>query len=214
MTWVACRCVGIFHSHDQNATHYPPLIWPHTDSDAPLVQPEWLALLFFSLASSDSARIVSAPTVTSNPFIKAWATVTPDDEVRVAILHKDLNATGNASVALDLSLSLSDFPTAYVVRVTAPSPYASYGLDFAGLSWDGTVDGRPRGQPHVEQLEASQSGVYNLTVSPISLVLVSIPPAGRGGLEKLIRFEYHTESGKAARQHRHRAMEEVKGGER
>ena len=80
------------------------------------------ALLFFASATADSSRIVSTPTVSSNPFIKVWTTLAADGWVRVAVLHKDLNATQNASVSLDLSASLSSFPTAVVARLIAPSP--------------------------------------------------------------------------------------------
>ena len=179
-------------------------------SDVPLVQPEWYALMFFSIASSGNARLVSAPTTSTNPFIKVWATLSPEGDVRVSILHKGLNTTTNATVSIDLSASLSTFPTGAVGRVRAPTPYSSYGLTLLGLTWDGTVDGRPSGQPEVERVDPSSSGVYTVTVSPISLVVLDIARTGSGALEQFSRYHLDTVKGRhqRARTHPQRAVEE------
>ena len=170
----------IFHSHDLNTSHYPPLVWQQPlTSDVPTVQPEWYALLFFALASADHATIVRTDTTSSNHYIKVWTTVNADGVIKVAVLHKALNATGDASVRLDLSQSLQPpYPTAELYRLTAPTPYSTYGLDFAGFTFDGTVDGRPSGELVIEQRMADGSGVYNFTVSPISLSMLVINPSG------------------------------------
>ena len=205
----------IFHSHDLNTSHYPPLVWQQPlTSDVPTVQPEWYttpdtettiqrthihsllrshsvmicllfpsnryALLFFALASADDATIVRTDTTSSNHYIKVWTTVNAHGIIKVAILHKSLNTTGDASVRVDLSQSLqSPWPAAELFRVTAPSPYATYGLSFAGYTYDGTVDGRPSGELVVEQVLADSAGVYNVSVSGISLSLLVINPTGQ-----------------------------------
>ena len=182
-------CAGIFHSHDLNTSHYPPLIWLHPlESDVPLVQPEWYAMLFWTLATANHARIVTTAVTSTNPFIKVWSAIDAAGVIRIAILHKDLNASAPAAVSLDLSASLSAFPRAAVLRLLAPSPRSTYGLRIAGLTFDGTEDGRPSGDVDVEYVDASSAGVYEVDASPISLVLVMIDPQQRPFTP---HFDYH-----------------------
>ena len=171
----------IFHTHDLNLTHYPPLVWQQPlTSDVPTVQPEWYALLFFALASADHAAIARTDTTTTNHFVKVWSTVDADGVVKVAVLHKGLNSTVDASVQVDLSQSLqSPWPTAELYRLTAPTPYSAYGLEFAGFTFDGTTDGRPSGELVVDKIEADGSGVYTVSVAPISLSMLVINPTGK-----------------------------------
>ena len=128
-------------------------------------------------ASADYATIVRTDTSSSNHFIKVWTTINELGVIKVAILHKALNASGDASVRVDLSQSLqSPYPTAELYRLTAPSAYSTYGLDFAGLSFDNTTDGRPSGTLKVEHVDANSAGVYIVSVSAISLSLLTINP--------------------------------------
>ena len=168
----------VFHSHDRNRSHYPPLVWQEPlTSDVPTVQPEWYALLFFALASADNATIVRTDTTSSNHYIKVWTTLNTHGIIKVAILHKALNTTGDAAVRVNLSQSLqSPYPTGQLYRLTAPSPYSTYNLSFAGFTYDGTTDGRPSGELVVEKVAADDAGVYNVIVGAISLSLLVINP--------------------------------------
>ena len=193
----------VFHSHDLNTSHYPPLVWQQPlTSDVPTVQPEWYALLFFALASADHASLVRSDTTSSNHYIKVWTTVNADGIVKVAILHKALNTTVGATVRVDLSQSLqSPYPKAELYRLTAPTPYSTYGLDFAGLTFDGTTDGRPSGELVVEQVTADGMGVYNVSVSAISLSMLVINPTGVAYNSFPIDYVARQHSGHSHRRH-------------
>ena len=169
----------VFHSHDGNLSHYPPIVWQDSEDDTPTVQPEFYALLFFALAtSSDSQLVQFAVTDSSNDRVRVWPTVSDSGVIKVVVLHKDLNATLPASVVLDLSSSLTaPYPVAELIRLTCDSPYATYGISFAGLTYDGTVDGTPSGEVLIENVMADDGGRYAFSVSPISLVMIRFVPA-------------------------------------
>ena len=84
-----------------------------------------------------------------------------------------------------------------------------YGLSFVGLTWDGSQDGAPTGEPAIERVEASASGVYSFGVSPISLVLFGIPPSSATAVEELLSFDVRSYASGASpqqqkQQRRHR----------
>jgi hypothetical protein len=82
-------------------------------------------LLFFAAATGQSARVVNSAVKTNNDFVKVWTTVDTNGLIRVAVLHKQLNATADASVDLDFSASLTDYPDAVLIRLKAPNPRAT-----------------------------------------------------------------------------------------
>jgi len=165
-----------FHSHDRNISHYQPLIWTSDTDDTPTVNPEYYALRFFALATRDYAMMIQANVSSStNPMVKVWATITPT-QIHVCLLHKNLNSTSPASVALDMKPALSNppYPDGHLIRYESRNgPYATYeGISLAGQTYVGSRAGEPIGI-WVEEIVLGNNGVYTIPIQPISMVLIS-----------------------------------------
>ncbi len=61
--------------------------------------PEAHTTTYFLLLAAPftGARLFNTTSITTNPFIKVWYAVDSSGEARVALLHKDMNATANAT---------------------------------------------------------------------------------------------------------------------
>ena len=165
-----------FHSHDRNISHYQPIIWQSNTDDTPTVNPLYYALRFFAEATSQYARIVTVNLKTTNNFTKIWCTIDQENTIKCAILHKDLLANPYipATINIDLSNSLQDFPTARVERLVGRGPYDPYGVSFAGQTYDGSKDGRPIGHRIYERVTPTSAGIYTFHVTPMTSVLFTV----------------------------------------
>ena len=165
----------VFHPHDRNMSHYPPLIWQRDDDDTPTVQAEWYGLMWWAMSTSFHSRLLSVTVANStNPKVKLWASRTSTGALRVACIHKDLAAPSDvlAAVRLDLSeVLMAPYPAAYVMRLTAPSAYSAYGISFMALTWNGTRDEWPSGAAVWEAMKPT-GAVYEVDVQPISAALI------------------------------------------
>lgn len=63
-----------------------------------------------------------------------------------------------------------------MVVLTAPSVHASTGVSFGGLTYDGTVNGVPVGNPVSEEVKPDIDGKgYTFHVTPGTLALLTLP---------------------------------------
>ena len=190
----------VFHAHDRNLSHYPALIWQKDDDDSPTVQPEWYGLMWWAFSTRHHAALLSTSLVnSSNTKIKVWASITPGGDLSIAILHKDLTAPSDedAIVRVDVNEVIREAGVGQVYRLTAASPFATSGVSWMGLSWDGTKDGHPSGTPVKEEVSAS-GGVYSVRVKPISATLLVIT----GTVEELGKQQMRGKAGPQLWYHR------------
>jgi hypothetical protein len=165
----------VWHSHDSDVNHYPPLIWPTVETDVPIVHPGWYALRFFAVATANKGTIVKADVKTTNHYIHTWSVINDQKIITTAVLHKDLSATQNADISVDVTSSLkSPYPTGILIRLTGIAT-ETFGVSFGGFTYDNTTNGMPKGSFTYEKITA-QNGIYNFQVSPISAVLLVIDP--------------------------------------
>jgi hypothetical protein len=128
----------------------------------------------FAMATANNATLVKADITSSNPHIHAWATVSSVHTFSLVVVHKDLNATSNATLSITIPLT-GTAPTATLMRLLAPSAMSEYNVTLAGQTYDGSVDGEPIGRRVEETVQGTtvQGGVrYQLTVSPVSAVML------------------------------------------
>ena len=175
-----------WHAHDRDITHYPALVWKSYDDDTPTVQALYYGLRLFAMATSHHAYQVNVSlSSTSNPRVKVWATYAPTTRnLKVLVIHKDLNATEDAVVQVDLSSSMSSFPAGELIRLTAPAASEQYNITLAGQTYWGSKGGEPRGQFVSEKVQASTSGVYafHLPKLTVALLTVQVPQRVRAPL--------------------------------
>ena len=169
--------------------YYDSIRYPNTSLHAPpQVQPLFYGQWLFSAAVANHSALLNASVVAStNPRVKVWAALAGDGGggggggrggvLKVAVLHKDLAAAGAARVTFTLPAGWAPAAgvAASVARLTCPGPYATAGLAFGGLTFDGTPDGTPSGVPSTEALAPNADGVsFTLSVPPIAGALVAV----------------------------------------
>lgn len=153
-------------------------MYHNTSEDVPYVQPLYYGLWAFNTFIANRAQLYSVSVASTNNYIKVWYSVADDGTGRVMVIHKDMAATVPADVTINLPSSLRLSSPATLLRLT-PGPagvYANDGLSFAGLTYDGSTDGNPRGTlaPEYVQPNAAHTA-YSFTVTPLSLVVLELP---------------------------------------
>jgi hypothetical protein len=137
---------------------------------APVVRPLYYGMRFFSLATAKHGRLL--PVKVKTPAnVHAWATLGDDGAVRVALIN--LNQKLDVTISLRLP-GMSE--TASVVRMQAPSLTSRDGLTLGGLTWDGSVDGRPLGNEVAEQV-IYDKGSYSVLLPALQAVILTAGPA-------------------------------------
>jgi len=118
----------------------------------------------------------------SNPMIKVWVTRGNDNVLRVAVIHKDVNATSSAVISLTVKdsstetagtgqLSIITVPNATTPRDRAASVG---GVTWAGQTWDGTTDGSLVGTKSYVTVD-NINAVYTFNVDAVTMNLLEIP---------------------------------------
>ena len=144
-----------FHSWGTDTQTFSVLVYGNPAAPTRfLVQPIYYGLRLFAIATANNATMVKTTVTSSNPHIHAYSTVSNVHTFSLVVLHKDLNATANATISLAFPLS-GTAPLAVLSRLLAPSATAEYNITFAGQTYDGTLDGEPTGRRVDEQVKGS-----------------------------------------------------------
>jgi hypothetical protein len=123
-------------------SHYAA--WTLAADGAPRVQPLFYGLRLVALATASAGRVLPVEVDAGAP-VRAFATLGDDAATRVLLLR--VGADGPARVRLE-----APGTAATLVRLTAPSLDARGGLSLGGMTWDGSPDGGPVGEPAPETL--------------------------------------------------------------
>ncbi len=152
----------------------------------PLVTPLFYGLAAFTAATAHDARLVRVSNVTSPAgvavaFVKCWAVVDALGSARVVLVNKDVNAAapvnGRITVRDGTGGMTGDARVAALLPGAAGLASTS-GITFAGLSFDGTIDGTPSGVYTETDVPITTPGVYDLVLQPFSALVVTLPTAG------------------------------------
>ena len=145
-----------------------------------VVNPLYYGMLMFAQTVQNSAQLLPI-TLSQNGTIiyniTAWATIDSGNTIRLLLLNKDVNASGNVTV------SLTRYGNATITRLMAPSYSSKKGLTIgcledgqpAGQTFDGTPDGTLQGIPCSETVEPTD-GVYTVSLPNVGAALVTIEP--------------------------------------
>ena len=170
-----------FHFHSHFADLRSPVFFESAPAGVearyPSVRPLWYGLRFFAMVKEGQPTILARSlTCTDDERVKVWAVRQPSGgnyTTRVAIIHKDLNATEPITVHIDLSqLSPPIVDNVYVIRLVG-TPLQKENITLAGQTYTGTKDGLPLGEFVQEVVEPGPDMKYSIVVQPISAVLVS-----------------------------------------
>ena len=195
---VASVGVAHFHFHSWGTETATFSVLVYGNPAAPnrfLVQPLYYGMRLFAMATSHNATMVRTALTSANSHVHAYAAINSLHVLSVVLLHKDLNATGNATVSITVPVTLSPSaapPTATVIRMLAPSALSEYGVTLAGQTYDNSQDGKPLGAYLDERVEGTtvQGGVlYTVQLSPLSAVLLRLTMPTKADAERV-----HTEA--------------------
>ena len=168
-----------FHVHSHEMDLRSPVFFEHSPPGVgvpgayPNVRPLWYGLRFVAMLKEGQPAIIERRLVcTEDERIKVWAVQTEDGTLRIAVIHKSLQATAAATVHLDLT-AVSPLPsTLYAVRLLG-SALQKENITLAGQTWTGSKDGLPVGDFVQETIQPVGSGLFDVEVQPISAVLLS-----------------------------------------
>lgn len=143
--------------------HYTPfLVKPEV-----VVNPDYYGLLLAADAMPPGAQLL--PTHSSIPGnVKAWATLDRKGAVRLVVLNKDSQASGQ------VELHLSGCRGATLMRLQAPSLDARQGVSLGGQTFSGTTDGKLGGVARSEQIGRGD-GDYSFSLPAASGALLTVP---------------------------------------
>lgn len=174
-----------FHGGGSSTQSYSAIVWSGATSDQPRVQPLFYGLQFFAMGTRNWPAIVSVQAMkTTNSQVKVHATW-DGKRAAVMLIHKNMTSTEPATVQLMFPAPSTVgwvWPAAEVRRLEATSVSEEWDLTLAGRTYKGTVDGTMSGQEVVERVKPTGTtvGVYEVTVQPISAVLLEWEVSGEG----------------------------------
>jgi hypothetical protein len=149
---------------------------PTTYSVLPSVNAPYYGMAAFTYATANSARLVQTINSSPNGVVSGWAVVDASGTVRIALINK--NAATNAPTAI-VAVRLPGTATLVPAQVALllPGPgglTGTSGLRWMNMTWDGSVDGKPVGQPVTTTLLPTAPGEYDITLAPYSAVILTI----------------------------------------
>jgi hypothetical protein len=142
----------------------------YESDDTPDVRPLFYGMWIFTSAIANNARLVSSQIDSSNPLIRAWCVKDASGKYRVAVIHKDINASTSAHAKISALSTTSSHVRRYI---SSEGPFAKKGLTFGGLTFDGSTDGNPSGTPTSETIDAV-NGFYEFDIQPGSIALIEM----------------------------------------
>lgn len=126
-------------------------------------------------AAANQAVVVKTNIVSStNSQVVVWTTL-DGHRVVVVVIHKDYKASGNATVSIDFTSNFGNL-VAHIQRIVPLNGLVSStgGVDFDGMTFEGSTDGTPQGQSRGEEQRLSVEGTVNVAVVPASVVLITV----------------------------------------
>jgi len=160
--------------HGGSGAAYTAINYKAQSDTVPDVRPLYYGLWFFSQIARNQPKII-VPTVTSsNALIKVWPVVDKKGTTSVVVIHKDLKSTGPASVSVKPTTRLNSSAQLYVLQ-SRDGVNATYGISFAGQTFDGSTDGSPVGQQISTKITPDAAGTYQFKVDVLSIALLVLP---------------------------------------
>jgi hypothetical protein len=132
------------------------------------IRPEYYGLLMFAQATPPGSHLLRTIT-RGGQAVRAWATRGAEGTVRVVLINDDLRKRH-----VFLVTDAAPAGPASAIRLTAPSAYATAGVQIGEQSFGATSTGRLGSPPEQEPI-ASSRGHYVIRLGPASAAMLTIP---------------------------------------
>ncbi len=173
-----------FQTNPHHSAGTPATFYVNADGTVS-VAPMYYGMMFFAEAVQNHAHFLSANYThhSGNQNVKIWTTEDDEGNIRIAVINKNLNTSADISVRLPGVIEaqqghpMSDlrrFPTARLLRLTAPDASATTGVSLGGQTFD--ANGLSVGTQAITKI-SGHNGVISFTVPEASAALLTIPGA-------------------------------------
>jgi len=153
---------------------YTAIDYSSVDESVPEVRPLYYAMWVFTEAIKNDAKILQINVNSSNPFVKVWAVENIKGTVTIVAIHKDLAASQSAKVTITPSMKLTGAASLSVLK-SKTNVNAQNGISYAGLTFDGSLDGRPLGIRNSTPIQPSSNGDFQFELQPTTVVVIELP---------------------------------------
>ena len=162
-----------------------PILYMNWNIDDVKVFPMYYGMWMFARAVENHSRHIQYHRISTvdpqvSNDIKTHILMDQIGVIRVIIIHKGFNIySHNMTISINITVEdISSLQTATVIRLTAPSITSKTGVNFGGLTFDGTTDGNPNGkavEEYIKPTVATSMGLYQVMISPASALIMTIP---------------------------------------
>jgi hypothetical protein len=165
-----------FHGGPQAGNHYTAIAFPNSPQKGttPEVRPLYYGMWAAAVATAGGGVPWAQTVRATNPAVVAHTLVDSAGGVRVAVMHKDLNATADCLASVvPPSASVQQQATLYRLAAGGNAS-ATHGVSFMGQTFDGSADGLPLGAKTGEVVKLVD-GAYAFRLPPRSAAILVIP---------------------------------------
>jgi len=146
-------------------TYYSPVAAKNGEL---IVNPLYYGMVAFANATPKDAQLLKAVPQYLNPPLKTWATLDPQNTLRVVLINK-------SAVSGNVDIMPSDFRSlARVEYLTAPALTSTSGVNIGGYTYDGSSTGKALGSS-ISQTYKSVNGKFTIPVAAGTAATVTIP---------------------------------------
>ncbi len=130
------------------------------------VLPLYYGMLMFAQAAPPDSRLIPMR-FHSGANINIWMTLDQHQMARIVLINKDLHRN------VTVELNLPDSSHATLERMTARSITSQNHITIGGLTFNGSKNGRPKGQQHLA-VERAKAGIYTIALEHGSAALLAV----------------------------------------
>jgi hypothetical protein len=174
-----------FHGAGGNLSY---AAWGYDAENVLKVNPLYYAMLAFArtIGVGQSAYILPAGSPllsvnSSQPQVSVWSVGNKETNVRKVIINnRNITGTGAMYTTVTVKLTHGEWNAeAGLTFFQAPSAYVTEGVSLSGQTFDGSTDGRIRGERQVIRVVAKAKNEWRFEMKPGSTAFLSICPAGQ-----------------------------------
>jgi len=160
-----------FNFHGGSSGYYTAIAYTSEDDPIPDVRPLYYGLWVFSEIAKLDAKLLQVDVKSTNSLVKVWAVKNSKDVVTVVAIHKDLMAKQSARVEIKSVHKLTGDAQLSVLKASTGA-YAEHGISYAGLTFDGSKDGRPVGTRKTTPISPSADNTYLFELEPLTIAVL------------------------------------------
>lgn len=158
--------------HMDTDDNYGPFLFNVDTTQTPyrysikIIRPEYYGMLLFQQAAPAGAKLIHVNWHEPRS-VKSWATIDSQNILRITLINKDKKSGQH------ITLQVSGYGAGTLTRLLAPSFESKTGISLAGLTFDGSQDGKLLGTFQAESVTPNNS-TYEVQLPTASAALLTL----------------------------------------